>query len=279
MTVSPRHPFDRCGFGALSDLATPECRALLQELGAEQDRFLAHEGAFRSPEYKWPRDALRWWSRVWEYPYAMHHLRRWRAGVPGRVPVVADVGSGVTFFPFSVARLGCEVICLDIDPIAGRDLGRAAAVVDAAPGRVAFRQVTGGQLPLADGEVDAVYCVSVIEHVPDFTGMVADVARALRPGGLFVVTVDVDLMGGPALGIGEARRLLDAIDERFERIVPERPVHPLDLLVSDTGPHPWRVPPFGLERRVRNTVRRLRGRRPRVDPRIAVHGMALTRRP
>lgn len=278
MTPTRPHPFDRCGFGALSDLQTPEWQEGFSALEAAQDRFLAHEAEFRSAEYKWPRDALRWWSRVWEYPYTMHHLRRWRAGVGDRTPVVVDLGSGVTFFPFEVARLGCDVACLDIDPVAGRDLGRAAAVVDTAPGRLAFRQVAGAALPLGDGEADALYCVSVIEHVPDFVGMVAEVARALRPGGLFVVTVDVDLMGGPTLGIEQLRAFLAAVHERFEPLAPEVPVHPRDLLVSDTGPYPWRIPPFGVERAVRNAVRRVRGRPLRADPRIAVHAMVLARR-
>lgn len=278
MKPSRPHPFDRCGFAALSDLRTAEWRGAFTSLEGAQDRFLAHEAEFRGADYRWPRDALRWWSRVWEYPFTMHHLRRWRASVAAPAPLVVDLGSGVTFFPFEVARLGCEVACLDIDPVAGRDLGRAAAVTDAAPGRVAFRQVTGSALPLADGEADAVYCVSVIEHVPDFPGMVAEVARALRPGGLFVVTVDVDLMGGPTLGVEQLRTFFAAVHERFEPLVPELPVHPLDLLVSDTGPYPWRIPPFGLERKVRNVVRRLRGRPLRADPRLAVHGMALARR-
>src|SRR5262249_22624394 len=115
------HIFDRGGLAAISDCRNPECQSLFDALAREQSGFLEKESQFRSPEYKWPRDPLRNWSRAWEYPYAYHHLRAFRERWSRPVnPVVVDVGSGVTFFPFSVARLGCDVMCTDIDPVCER---------------------------------------------------------------------------------------------------------------------------------------------------------------
>ncbi len=110
--------FQRCGLAALSDLASPEHRDSFANLEIEQAAFLDMEAEFRSKEYKWPRDPLHDWARVWEYPYVYYHLAAWMKTLPQDYkPLVADVGSGDTFFPFSIAKLGYQVICTDIDPI------------------------------------------------------------------------------------------------------------------------------------------------------------------
>src|SRR5215213_8923717 len=101
-TTHHEHPFDRGGLAALSDLKTPEWRELFERLEKDQAEFQASDSQFRSSEYKWPRDPLHTWSRVWEYPYAYHHLTRRLAASPARAPHVVDFGSGVTFFPFAV---------------------------------------------------------------------------------------------------------------------------------------------------------------------------------
>ncbi|MFG2640057.1 methyltransferase domain-containing protein [Streptomyces sp. NPDC048370] len=72
---------------------------------------------------------------------------------------------------------------------------------DAAPGmaRKAVRRVRGGvvladarALPLPDGSVDAVSAVWLLHLVPFSAAIVAEAARVLRPGGVFVATVDKD---------------------------------------------------------------------------------------
>ena len=76
------HPFDRSGLATLSDIETAEWRELYAVMEKEQAEVLAQESRFRSLEYKWPRDPLHNWSRVWEYPYVYHHLRATRRNHP-----------------------------------------------------------------------------------------------------------------------------------------------------------------------------------------------------
>ena len=45
---------------------------------------------------------------------------------------------------------------------------------------------TGEALPLADGSMDYVVCVDVLEHVADLGGVINEVRRVLKPGGLFL---------------------------------------------------------------------------------------------
>jgi SAM-dependent methyltransferase len=48
-------------------------------------------------------------------------------------------------------------------------------------------------LPVADGSVDAVLAFDVLEHIDDDARAVAEVHRALRPGGAFLIAVPVDM--------------------------------------------------------------------------------------
>ena len=235
--------FNRSGLAALSDLETPEWREIFTLFEREQAAFLSKESAFRSPGYKWPRDPLHHWSRVWEYPYVYHHLRNWREALaPGTLPHVVDLGSGVTFFPFAVAKLGYRVTCLDIDPICQKDLPRAAQQTPAAPGSVEFRLVTGQRLPLADGEADALYCISVLEHADSPESMVEEVWRVLTPGGIFIVTFDLDLRGDRAISPEGYLRLTEVFDKHFGPLHPQITVHPANLLTPYDSPYPSKVP-------------------------------------
>ncbi len=225
--------FRRSGAAARSDFDDPTYKAIFAHLEQEQRAFLAKEQDFRSSDYPWPRDSLHAWSRVWEYPYAYFHLQRMiRAQGANATATVIDLGSGVTFFPFSVARLGCRVQCMDIDPVCQRDLERAVSVIPQQPGEVGFSLILDGRLPMGDRQADALYCISVLEHIPDFENTVQEVARVLKPGGLFILTIDLDLCGFTDIGVKRYRDLRKCLAEHFELVEPEITVHPLDMLVQ-----------------------------------------------
>jgi SAM-dependent methyltransferase len=277
-------PFARSGLAALSDLATPEWRSLFSDLERQQREFLAKEHLFRSPAYQWPRDPLHQWSRCWEYPWAHQQLRAFREGLP-RDGVAVDVGCGVTFFPFAVAELGYRVIGTDVDPICEVDLAKAAKEVPLARGAVeGCRRITDGTtLPFSDGEADVVYCISVLEHIPTWEKTLAEMVRILRPGGLLLLTVDLDLLGNAELGPDAHRRLLARLEDAFTPLAPERAVHPSDVLRSDGGPHPLRFPE-GRDYYVfrgKQLIKQMIGRTPVRHPGgvlLAVHALSLLKR-
>lgn len=232
------HPFNRCGIAALSDLETPEWRELFQILERDQSEFARHAASFRSAEYKWPHDPLHTWSRIWEYPYVYHHLRDQKSLSTEKNPRLVDVGSGVTFFPFSVARLGYEVICTDIDPVCERDLKRATAKIPAAPGSVSSVLTTGDKLPFASGSVDCVTCISVIEHVDHFESLFAEITRILKPHGRFILTIDLGMRGNSELTVLRHRLLSNLVTDAFNQAHRPTTTHPRNQLTSDSGPFP-----------------------------------------
>jgi SAM-dependent methyltransferase len=234
------HPFDRAGLASLDDLHTQEWRELFGELEAQQGSFLAEESRFRSKGYRWVSDSLHTCIRVWEYPFVYHHLRTWggRAarGAPARV---VDLGSGVTFFPFAVANLGYEVVAVDMDPIGAVDYRRAVALLPLRRGSLCFECADAAATSLPTGCADCVYCVSVLEHVADAPSVVDEVARVLRPGGLFLLTFDVDLLGTSSIGPRLYRAVRAALSRSFDLVFPEITVHPMRVLTSDNSPYPY----------------------------------------
>ncbi len=256
--------FDRSGLPALSDLETPEWKELFSRLAADQERFEARQAEFRSPGYQWYPRPLFNWSRCWEYPYAFHHLSKRRealAGPGAPAPLLIDVGSAVTFFPFALAAEGWRVVATDPDPVCERDMGRAIPLFSRPPGRVEFRRCDGRKLAADSGCADAVSCISVLEHIPGFEEVVAEIARVLKPGGLFILTVDLDCGGSSPLNVGDHARLLELLQERFDYLHPERTVHPADVLHSNAGPYPiWYDPGPWWRRRLRPWAKKVKKR-------------------
>jgi SAM-dependent methyltransferase len=231
------NPFDRSGLASLDDLSTPLWRSLFSRLESIQSEFLASQP--HCAGYPWPRDPLHNCIRVWEYPFVYHHLQSHNGSPSGRpLPRVVDLGSGATFFPFAVARLGWSVIAVDADARAASSVDRAIGRVSAGGGAVTSLLADARSIALEEESVDCVYCVSVLEHVPQFEGVISEVARILRPNGLFVLTFDVDLRGNGELGPAAYGRLSDALRASFSPVYPEKTVHPLRVLTTDNSIYP-----------------------------------------
>lgn len=123
------------------------------------------------------------WSDVGE-DFALGTLRQEvlaRAWPCGRA--IADLGCGTGFLANWLARRGATVIAVDHSE---RMLAEAAARAGQVP--VTFRRGELDALPLASGEVDAVFGNLVWHHVADHEAAAREAFRVLRPGGCCVVS-------------------------------------------------------------------------------------------
>lgn len=237
--------FDRSGIASLDDVKTPQWKTMFQQLERDQIEFLVHQNEFRSEEYKkkWPSDALHWWSRIWEYPYVMHNIKQWyKKNSKKKKLKVVDLGSGVTFFPFSIARLGLDVCCVDNDKVCEKDLIKAIETISVGSGSVSCKFVSGLHLPFRNNEVDAIYCISVLEHIPDFEKTISEMNRILKPGGLCIITIDIDLLGNSELGTEKYEKLRSILEKHFHYRANDRTIHPTNILNSNSGPFPMPMP-------------------------------------
>jgi 2-polyprenyl-6-hydroxyphenyl methylase/3-demethylubiquinone-9 3-methyltransferase len=132
--------------------------------------------------------ADQWWSDDIRWVRTLKNL------VPGRLKwfdrqidwqgkAVLDLGCAGGFMAEALAARGAQVT--GIDPAA--DAIDAARVHARATGlRIGYDVGVGEDLPYDDSSFDAVVCVDVLEHVADLNKVLSEVARTLRPGGLFL---------------------------------------------------------------------------------------------
>jgi SAM-dependent methyltransferase len=147
----------------LKDLERPSYRRVL----ARMDEILNKE----SISYLHP-------SKRWEYPWALE-----RADL-AQGNQVLDAGCGASIFPIYLAARGYQVTALDLDPPTG--LERLHRVdVDYVQG-----QLTA--LPFEDNTFDAVFCISVIEHLgtDGMPAALSELRRVIRPRGKLLLTTD-----------------------------------------------------------------------------------------
>lgn len=134
------------------------------------------------------RVADRWWSDEVRWVRTLKNL------VPGRLAwfdrhidwagkEVLDLGCAGGFMAEAMALRGATVT--GIDPAA--EAVEAARRHAAATGlSIRYDTGVGEALPYGDAAFDAVVCVDVLEHVADLPMVLSEVARVLRPGGLFL---------------------------------------------------------------------------------------------
>ena len=126
--------------------------------------------------------------------YERHHRERRDEGdfvfVPERIPLFqAAIGRGKR-----VLDLGCRSGALtrhflDGNEVVGVDVDRAALEKAAALGIEPVEANVEEPLPFEDGSFDAVVAGELLEHVRFPDGLVAEVRRVLRPGGVLVGSV------------------------------------------------------------------------------------------
>jgi SAM-dependent methyltransferase len=98
--------------------------------------------------------------------------------------VVLEIGPGAVGFP---EACGARV-ALAVEPLAPR-LAEHGLLLD---GDAVYLPVGAEAIPLLDSSVDVVVARNSLDHVADPAAVCAEVARILRPGGTFILNVDID---------------------------------------------------------------------------------------
>jgi 2-polyprenyl-6-hydroxyphenyl methylase/3-demethylubiquinone-9 3-methyltransferase len=96
---------------------------------------------------------------------------------------VLDLGCGGGFVAEELAKRGADVVgvdpadaLLDVAQMHAQDSGL----------RIEYKRGTGEFIPCENESFDVVVCVDVLEHVDDLSEVLREVARVLKPGGLFL---------------------------------------------------------------------------------------------
>jgi SAM-dependent methyltransferase len=125
---------------------------------------------------------------------------------------VLDVGCGEGQVARRVARLGAAVVGLD-PTVAQLEVARTRA------GGPHYVLATAEAMPVQDGSFDAALSCLVFEHLDPFEPAVAEIARALTPGGRFLLFLNHPLLQTPGSGW-----VIDhMLDEQYWRVGPYLP--------------------------------------------------------
>ena len=135
-------------------------------------------------------------NRTFEYPWAYYH-----SDIKGDMKIV-DIGGGFSGFPFALSAMGSKVI--NVDPFISygpcdhyqEDPNKVIRMLNRICGTdVELKRQTLESAGFEDNSIDRIVCISVIEHLSDedIKETVSEARRILKPGGLFILTVDLFL--------------------------------------------------------------------------------------
>ncbi|HLW67007.1 MAG TPA: class I SAM-dependent methyltransferase [Gemmataceae bacterium] len=113
-------------------------------------------------------------------------LRNWVAeflAFQGGRRRILCLGDGLGFDSLYLHRVGHEVTYSELSDLSSRFARTLFAHAGASP---ALYHETADKLP--PESFDVVACLDVLEHVPDPPSLLADLARAIRPGGFLIVS-------------------------------------------------------------------------------------------
>jgi len=105
---------------------------------------------------------------------------------------VLDMGCGGGRHAFALYRRGAHVVALDLDAAELKDVaGMFAALAPEVPEGATAQAVRGSayELPFADDSFDKIIAAEVLEHLPEDSRAMRELARVLKPGGSIAVTV------------------------------------------------------------------------------------------
>lgn len=229
----------RTGIPLLSELdahlASDEYR---RHVEYNRDFLAANDAAMEKYGKLWAKDTFRLWSRRWEYPFVAERIIA-HAGQSTSDPYrVLDAGSGVTYFPYYLRQqVGnrCEVTCFDSNLSYHAMFEQIHAnPVNGSAGKVKFVEGILQKMPFEAQHFDAICCISVLEHTSNYSEILDEFNRVLKPGGLLVITFDLSLDGRFELPRAAAEELLRELAAKFD--VPAGQASLVDELVKMQAP-------------------------------------------
>ena len=111
-----------------------------------------------------------------------HEALTCQLGLQPETLSVLDVGCGGGILSEEFAKIDCRVT--GIDPAApSLETARKHAASEGLS--IEYRQAGGESIPFEENSFDAVICCDVLEHVNDLEKTIQEVARVLKPGGMF----------------------------------------------------------------------------------------------
>ncbi len=190
--VNPGEVINKSAYWIDDDLSSPRIKTIADKIEAVKEtlrsknlRYTSSAGMFIPRTYTPASEK----NKLWENSWILAHSGV-RAG-----DKVLDIGGASTAFMFYLASLGCCVKVIDNDwsccgmiyntEYVARKMGWDIKVFD--------RDIAE-PIPFTDNSFDRVFSICTLEHLSSSVrrGMMHEVARVLKPGGIAGFTIDYD---------------------------------------------------------------------------------------
>jgi SAM-dependent methyltransferase len=125
------------------------------------------------------------WSKIWEYPWLWENGLR---ALDWSAMHLVDIGSELSPFPWLAAKLGAKVTFVEQND---QWIHKWESLRDQLRVDVEWMIVGSEQIPLPENAANVVTSFSVIEHQVDKRNAINEIARILKPGGVFAISFDV----------------------------------------------------------------------------------------
>jgi 2-polyprenyl-6-hydroxyphenyl methylase/3-demethylubiquinone-9 3-methyltransferase len=118
----------------------------------------------------------------WRVPYFANAMTKHLGADLSQVRLL-DIGCGGGVLAEEFAKLGCQVTGIDISD---ESLAVARAHARTEGLSIDYRTGSATQLQFDGSSFEVVSCCDVLEHIPEWEQVIAEVGRVLKPGGLFL---------------------------------------------------------------------------------------------
>lgn len=168
---------------------------------------LTHEQALALPHVCPPGQPRLYWQ-VRSQSFARFARFLAQAGPPPEAGPVADLGAGIGWLSYHLARSGYRVLAVDASLDTDFGLGAARRYQDAVPkGRLVLAQGDLEHPPLRKAQWSMIVFNASLHYTRDLDATLARAAQALREGGCLVV-LDTPISHHPVPGTGRGDRHL-----------------------------------------------------------------------
>ncbi len=230
------NPFYKNGYASTRDFYSNEWKELYSYFEGIQSTFLPPIKNDLEKKYKWVVDPLHTWSRPWEYTYVFSQLSYWKEKFSSsEKPLLLDIGSGVNFFPIALIENDFRVVQVDMDKLL-LDIFTDHYKGTYDQNHLLALPANALNLPLKSNSVDAIYSISVLEHISEPQNAIEEIGRVLKPDGILTMTIDIGYGGNYQIDSENFLKLMESVEKHFEPLWDTRLIHPSDFLTTENSP-------------------------------------------
>jgi ubiquinone/menaquinone biosynthesis C-methylase UbiE len=199
----------KTGIPIIEDYEKLKNNPIFKEMEFFSNNFLKNnEKVLNGYSLKWVKDPFHQWSRQYEYPFVFTNIKK-----KSKLNIL-DAGSGITFFPYYLQKTFpySDIYCCDHDKYLQKYFNDINANENA---NISFDICDLNNTEYPDNHFDYIYSISVLEHTNNYSDIIKEFKRILKPNGRLILTFDISLERNDNLGINNAKNIINILNNNL----------------------------------------------------------------